>query len=184
MNTNCPVESLLLITASTHGEALQKALRSRLNAPVLLATTLSQAAEELAGSQRRAIVLDEALCDLNPEAAEHFLARCTEEFPIFIKPAISTAERCVVQVMMGLQRMEMEKQNALRTMQKLVHSQVRDALTTILICGPLALKAPGLPPEAGKNISAMMDAAETIHRSLSDAAEQPSSTLGAPADER
>ena len=171
MNTNCPVESLLLVTASAHREDLQKALYHRLQVPVLLAATLQQATENLAGSQRRAIVVDEALFDLNPDAAEHFLAHCTEEFPIFIKPAISTAERCLSQVVVGLRRMDLEKQTALRTIQKQVHSQVRDALTTILICGPLALKAPGLPPEAGKNISAMVDAAETMHHSLTSVTE-------------
>lgn len=166
MNTTSSIESLLLVTASARGAELQEALQARLRIPVLAAASLVQAAEQLAGSQHRAIVLDEALCDLEPESAERFLAHCTEEFPVFIRPAISSAARCAAQVECGLRRMEMEKQAALRAMQKQVHAQVRDALTAILLYGPLALQAPGLAPETIRNISSMVEAAETLRRAL------------------
>ncbi|MDR3762492.1 MAG: hypothetical protein P4M01_00200 [Acidobacteriota bacterium] len=167
MNMTLPIESVLLVTASTRRDELRSMLHERLHVPIVLAESFAQAAEALAGSQHRAVVLDEALCDLAPEETSYFLARCTEEFPVFIKPAISTAERCATQVELGLQRMEKEKQALLRAMQRQVYAQVNDALTAILICAPLALKTPGLPPEAVRNLDSVVKAAESMHHALS-----------------
>jgi hypothetical protein len=167
MNTNCPVESLLLLSASERRLELQTALQQSLQLSVSIATSFADALSELANAQHSVVVLDEALCDLDPEGMDVFFSRCTGEFPIFVKLAISGAPRCVKQVELGLRRFELEEKVAMCLAHSQVRAQVCDALTTILVHGHLAKDTPGLPAEAGKNITAIVEAGESLNQALS-----------------
>jgi len=167
MNTNYPVESLLLLSTSDRRLELQTALQQALQLRVSVATSFSEGLSELAKTQHSAVVLDEALCDLDPEGMNVFFSRCTGEFPIFVKLSISGAARCVKQVELGLRRFQIEEKIAMCSARSQMRAQVCDALTTILVHGHLAKNTPGLPAEAGKNITAMVEAGEALNQSLS-----------------
>ena len=148
MNTNCQASQLLLLSASERRFELQTAISEALQMPVSVAATFADALSAVSLAPYRAVILDEGLADLDPASADQFLARCTDELPIFVKLAITGIPRCLQQVQLAMQRFDREQQIAVASAKHAVRSQVRDALTSILICGQLALKTPGMPPGA------------------------------------
>jgi hypothetical protein len=166
MNTNSQADSFLLVSSSERRFEMQKAIEATLHSQVVLAVTFAEASQAVAISPYRAMILDEALADLDPAGADQFLAHCIEGFPIFVKLAITGLPRCLQQIQLALRRFEREQKSALLTAQHLVRSQMRDALTSIFICAQLALKTPELPPEAARHINSVIEAGEALQSAI------------------
>ncbi len=164
MSTTCTDSNLILIAASSRGPELQAAIEEGIGAPVCLMATFADAASAIAVSRYRAVVIDEGLADLEPTNANRLLGRLTDELPIFVKLAISGVPRCVQTVQLALRRFERERHAAMLS----IHGQVRDQLTSILVCSQLAMKVSGLPTGAIEQIECVTKAAESIQQLLAD----------------
>lgn len=164
MNTNSQVNQLLIISASERRFDLQNAVRDSLGIPVLGVADFQEALSAVSISPFRAVVLDEGLVDLNPVGADQFLARCTDELPIFVKLAISGLPRCVQQIQLAIHRFDREQKIVAASAQHAMSSQMCDALTSIFLYGQLALKVPGLPEDAAKHLSAILEAGEVLKK--------------------
>lgn len=173
MNTTCQVDSLLLLSASERKHELQEALRKHFEIPVAVAASFREGMDELTVTQHRVVVVDEALSDLDPDGCKQFFQRGAEGFPIFVKLAISGAERCVQQVALGLRRYELEQKTLQAAVRNQMRAQLRDSLTTILVCGQLALKHAATSPDAVRNINAMVEAGEAMNAVLTDPLSEP-----------
>ena len=142
------------------------AIQESLNVPVSVVTTFQDALSSVAIGHFNAVVLDEGLVDLNPTHADHFLDRCTDELPIFVKLAITGVPRCVRQVQLAMRRFDREQEIGAASAQHSIDSQVRDALTSILVWSQLALRTPSLPEDAVRHIESIMQAGVTLQTLL------------------
>jgi hypothetical protein len=166
MNTNFQASQLLIISSSQRRFDLRGAVHNCLDTPVSVVADFQEAVGAISVSRYRAVVLDEGLADLNPAAADQFLARCTDELPIFVKLAISGIPRCVQQIQLAMRRFDREQQIAAAAVQRYVDSQMRDALTSIFLYGQLTLKVPGLPEDAVKHLDAILEAGEVLKKTI------------------
>jgi len=160
---------LILITASSHGQELRVAIEESLGAPVDLVSTFAEAMETIFTTRYRAVIIDEGLADLELMDAKRLLDRLTDELPIFVKLAISGVPRCIQQVQSALRRFEREQRTALYS----VTVQLRDSLTSVLVCSQLARKVPGLPPGATERIDSIIEAAEKLQALISETNSTP-----------
>lgn len=166
MNTNSQASQVLIISASERRFDLLNAVRDCLGVPVSVAVDFHEALNTVSVSPFRAVVLDEGLADLNPAGADQFLARCTDELPIFVKLAISGVPRCVQQIQLAIHRFDREQKIVAASAQHSINSQMRDALTSIFLYGQLALKVPGLPEDAAKHLEAILEAGEVLKKTI------------------
>jgi len=166
MNTNVQANQILIISASERRFELQTAIQESFRVAVSVAATFQEALSAVAICPYRAVVLDEGLSDLNPTTADQFLAHCNDELPIFVKLAITGVPRCVQQVRLAMRRFDREQEIAAISAQHSIRSQLRDALTSVLIYSQLALKTPGLPQEATKHLTSVLEAGEALQKAI------------------
>ena len=164
MNTNDKANEILIVSSSERGAELQNAIQECLGTPVTIAVTYRAATTAIARSHFKAVILDESLADLEPTNADSFLEHCIDELPIFVKLAITGVSRCVQQVRLALRRFDREQANVTVSAQRIINSQLRDALTSILIHSQLALKTPDLPPDAIKHIKSVLEASIVLQQ--------------------
>jgi hypothetical protein len=166
MTSNVQANQILIVSASERRFELQKSIHESLSVAVSVVATFQEALSAVAISRYQAVVLDEGLADLNPTAADDFLAHCSDELPIFVKLAITGVPRCVQQVQLAIRRFDRERQIIVNAARCSIHSQLRDALTAVLISSQLALKTSGLSQEAMKHLTAVLKAAESLQKSI------------------
>jgi hypothetical protein len=166
MNTNYQVNKILVISASERRFELQSAIHESLGASVSVAATFQEALSAVALSPCEAVILDESLADLDPTNADHFLAHCADELPIFVKLAITGVPRCVQQVQLAIRRFDREQRIITESARHFLGSQLRDSLTSIFIHGQLALKTPGMPQDAIKHVEAILEAGNALQRTI------------------
>lgn len=166
MNTEDQISHVLIISASERRFELQKALCGPLQSQVTVAATFQEAAAAVAMRPYLGVVLDEGLADLDPTEASHFLSRCNLEVPIFVKLAITGLPRCVQQIELAFRRFERERQIATTSAQHSISAQVRDALTSIMIHGQLALNSPGIPQDAVRRIELILEGADALQTAI------------------
>jgi hypothetical protein len=166
MNTNDQVSQILIISTSERGSELQNAIHESLNTPVAVVGTFKEALAAVALSPYKAVILDEGLADLDPKGADHFLERCQDELPIFVKLAITGVVRCVQQVQLAIRRFDREQRIVAISAQCSIGSQLRDALTSVLIHSQLALNTPGMPQDAIKHIKSVLEAVDVLQKAI------------------
>lgn len=160
------INQILIISTSERRFELQHAIQESLHAPASVAGTFQEAVAAVALRPYKAVILDEGLADLDPTSADHFLARCNDELPIFVKLAITGVPRCVQQVQLAIRRFDREQRIVAVSAQHSISSQFRDALTSILIHSQLALNTPEVPAEAIKHIESVLEAADTLQDAI------------------
>jgi hypothetical protein len=157
---------MLLISASQRRFELRTAIQESLNLSVSVVATFQEALSAITTGRFTTVVLDESLMDLDPTQADRFLNRCSDELPIFLRLAITGIPRSVRQVQLAIRRFDREQKKRTASVQHVVDSQVRDALTSILLHSQLALKTPGLPEDASRHIESAIQAGITLSKVL------------------
>jgi hypothetical protein len=157
---------ILLITSSSRSAEFKSALEDAMGEEVELASTAKRALTLLRNGEYSAMILDEAFVESEPDAIDILLQHAGMAVPIYVKLAISSTQRVVRDVKNTLRRNEESRLVAIRAAESLLRTELRGAVTGILLSTELALREPDLPPQAADKLRSVCQLASDIRSRL------------------
>ena len=115
--------------------------------PVQLADNLRRATTNLRNEEYSAVVLDDAMVDADPDAVDILLSTSGMAVPVYVNLALSNSARVAREVRLALRRHDEVRTIAMRAAESLLRSELRGAITGILLSTELVLKSQDLSLE-------------------------------------
>ena len=160
---------ILLITPSPRVTECAAAIEKATGEPAQTASNLRRALRLMRQQEFDVVVVDQCLPDAEREAGEMLPALSGAAVLIFINLALSGTERVVRDVRAALQRRDQEQRVAMQAAARMLSSEIKDALTGILLSSQLALAEPALPPAAEAKLRSVWELAEQMRLRLEHA---------------
>ncbi len=157
---------ILLVTASKRGVECATVLQEVLAEPVQLADNLRRATSLLRNEEYSAVVLDGAMVDADPDAVDILLNTSGMAVPVYVNLALSNSARVAREVRLALRRHDEVRTIAMRSAESLLRSELRSAVTGILLSTELVLNSPDLPFEAEEKLKLVCQLAAQIRGRL------------------
>jgi hypothetical protein len=157
---------ILLVTSSRNGKGCVEILENAMGESVSLAETVRKAAMMLRADEFSAVVLDDPMVESEPDALDSVLNNAGMAVPVYVNLAIASSNRLVREVRSALRRHEEARLIAIRAAESILRSEIRDAVTGILLSTELALKTPELPMEAEEKLHSVCYLAGQIRSRL------------------
>jgi hypothetical protein len=157
---------ILLITPSGRGQECGKALEEASSQPVHVVGSLHQAVIRLRAEEYSAVVIDQSLLELEPDQSEMVLQHIGTAIPVHINLAISGIERVVRELRAALHRRKREELVARQAAEQVLCSELKDAVTAMLLSCELALQVPNLPVPAAEKIRTVHQLARDLRTRL------------------
>ena len=160
---------VLLITTSPRVAECAAAIEKATGESVLTASGFRRALRLLRQQEFDAIVVDQCLPDAESEAGEMLPTLSGAAVLIFMNLASSGTDRVVRDVRAALLRRDQEQRVAMQAAERMLSSEIKDALTGILLTSQLALTEPALPPAAEAKLRSVCELAEQMRLRLEHA---------------
>ena len=157
---------ILLVTSAKAGAACAKMLEGALSETVELADSVRKASSLARNNDYTAIVLDDLMVETELDALDTLLHNTGVAVPVYVNLAISSADRIVREVKSAMRRHNEARMVAIRAAESLLRSEIRDAVTGILLSSELALKVPELPFDAEEKLKSVCTLASQIRSRL------------------
>ncbi|HWR34760.1 MAG TPA: hypothetical protein VN622_02680 [Clostridia bacterium] len=157
---------ILMVSSSARSVECAAALAVAVSEQVEVAANLRRANALLRGSEYSAVVLDEPLVETEPEGVDTLLHISGLAVPIYVNLPISSTERITREVKKAMRRHEEERLIAMRAAESLLRSEIRGAITGILLSSELALHIPELPHDAQAKLRSVCQLATQIRNRL------------------
>ena len=157
---------ILLVTASKRGVECAAVLEHDLAEPVRLADNLRRATSILRNEEYSAVVLDDAMVDADPDAADILLSTSGTAVPVYVNLALSNSARVAREVRLALRRHDEVRTIAMRAAESLLRSELRSALTGILLSTELVLSSQDLSLDAEEKLKQVRQLASQIRGRL------------------
>jgi hypothetical protein len=116
------------------------------------AADLSQASGRLREQAYSAVVLDQFLLENDPLESDQILEHLGTAFPVYVNFAVSGMQRLLREVRSALHRRKREEEQARRSVEQQVRSEVCESLTAMLLSCELAMAVPEVPAPAAEKI--------------------------------
>ncbi len=120
----------------------------------------------LRNSEYSALLLDEAVVESEPDAIDILLQHAGMAVPVSVNLAISSTQRVIRDVKITLRRHEESRLIAIRAAESLLRTELRGAVTGILLSTELALRIPSMPTEALDKLKSVCQLAGEIRTRL------------------
>jgi hypothetical protein len=157
---------ILMVTGAKAGAACAKVLEGALSESVELAESVRKASSMARNNDYTAIVLDDPMVETELDALDTLLQNTGMGVPVYVNLAICSADRMVREVKNALRRHDEARMVAIRAAESLLRSEIRDAVTGILLTTELALKIPELPVDAEEKMKSVCHLASQIRSRL------------------
>jgi len=157
---------ILLVTASKCGIECVTVLEQQLAEKVQLADSLRRATSNLRNEEYSAVVLDDAMVDADPDAVDILLSTSGTAVPVYVNLALSNAARVAREVRLALRRHDEVRTIAMRAAESLLRSELRSAITGILLSTELVLKAEDLSFDCEEKLKTVCQLAAHIRGRL------------------
>jgi hypothetical protein len=157
---------ILLVTASKRGVECATVLQQALAEPVQLADNLRRATSILRNDEFSAVVLDDAMVDADPDAVDILLNTSGMAVPVYVNLALSNSARVAREVRLALRRHDEVRTIAMRAAESLLRSELRSAVTGILLSTELVLNSQELPLDAEEKLKLVCQLASQIRGRL------------------
>jgi len=157
---------ILLVTASKRGAECAAVLEQELAEPVQLADNLRRATSMMRTEEYSAVVLDDAMVDADPDAVDTLLSTSGMAVPVYVNLALSNSARVAREVRLALRRHDEVRTIAMRAAESLLRSELRSAITGILLSTELALNSQDLPLDAEEKMKLVCQLASQIRGRL------------------
>ncbi|MDT8070778.1 MAG: hypothetical protein ROO76_21670 [Terriglobia bacterium] len=157
---------ILLITSSKRAPEYVVTLEHEVGEEAEIADTTKRALAQLRNGEYSTVVIDEAFVESEPEAIEMLLRHAGMAVPVYVNLAISGPQRVVREVKLTLRRQEESRLIAIRAAESLLRTELRGAVTGILLSTELALRTPDLPGEAADKMRSVCQLAAEIRSRL------------------
>jgi hypothetical protein len=120
----------------------------------------------LRNNEYSAVVLDEPMVEAEGEGLDSLLNHLGLAVPIYVNLAVSNAERVARELRLALRRNRESRLIAIRAAESLLSSEIRDAVTGILLSTQLAMRTPEMPPDAVEKLNSVCQLATHIRTRL------------------
>lgn len=157
---------MLLITTSSRAKEFRTALEESLGEEVEVANNSKRALILLRNGEFSAVVFDEAFVETENDAIDMLLHHAGMAVPVYVNLAISAPGRLVREVKVGLRRHEEARLIAMRAAESLLRTELRGAVTGILLSTELALRSPDMPRDAADKLRSVCQLASDIRTRL------------------
>jgi DNA-binding response OmpR family regulator len=157
---------ILLISSSNRAEQFASSLRQSFGEEVHMVATGKQALSKLRNNEFSAMVLDETFVETEGEVIDLLMHHSGMAVPVYVNLAISAPERVVREVRAGFRRHEEAKLIAIRAAESMLRTELRGAITGILLSTELALRSPEMPHDAAEKLRSVCQLATDIRNRL------------------
>ncbi len=157
---------ILIVTSARAAVECAKVLESALNETTEIADSVRRAATMARNNDYTAIVLDDPMVETEFDSLDSLMNNAGMAVPVYVNLAVTGAERLVREVKSALRRHEEARLVAIRAAESLLRSEIRDAVTGILLSTELALKVPELPADAEQKMKSVCHLATQIRSRL------------------
>ena len=157
---------ILLITPSDRGPQCSESLYAETGQETHWAQSLQEAVTRLRERTYSAAVIDQFLLETEPEESDQMIEHLHTAFPVYINFAVTGMERLLRDVRSALHRRKREESAALRSVAEQLNSEMREALTAVLLSCELAMSVPDVPDPAAEKIRAIDDLARAMRLRL------------------
>jgi hypothetical protein len=146
---------LLLITGCKKNKECAEALTRATRYPVDIAESIQRALTHVHKREYVALVVDQWIAENDPDRWESLLKDAGMALPIYINLAITGKERLVREVQHALKKQEQARMLAMKSAESSLRSELREAITGVLLASELALKSEELPTSAAQKMQAV-----------------------------
>ncbi len=157
---------MLLITTSSRAKEYCTALEQALGEEVELAGNSKRALALLRSGEFSAVIFDESFVETEDDSVDMLLHHAGMAVPVYINLAVSASARVVREVKVALRRQEEARLIAMRAAETLLRTELRGAVTGILLSTELALRNPDVPRDAADKLRSVCQLASEIRSRL------------------
>ncbi len=157
---------ILVLTSSTRASEFAVALEHELQEQTEVAPTTKRALHQLRNGEYSAVIFDEAVVESETEAIDILLHHSGMAVPIYVNFAISRPQRVVRDVKAALRRHNESRLIAMRAAESMLRTELRGAITGILLSTELALRTPDIPHEAREKLRSVCQLASDVRSRL------------------
>jgi hypothetical protein len=157
---------ILLVTPSARGQECAAMLKDATGEETHWTEDLAQALSRLREQVYSAVVLDQFLAENEPSESDRLLEHLGTAYPIYISFAISGQQRLLREVRSALHRRRREEEQARRSVEQQIRSEMGESLTALLLSCELAMAVPEVPPPAAEKIRVIDDLARGMRARL------------------
>lgn len=173
-------EPVLIVTPLEGVESTAAALAEELGRAVDVASTRAAALRLLGRRAYAAIVLDQMLAEADPEGASLIWKSAGLAIPIPIHFAVSRAERVAQELRAALARRHRETQLATAAATVALDTEIKNAVTALLLESQLALSLTAAPSELADRLRTVASIAAQLRDRLAAAPAPPTTLAGLP----
>lgn len=159
----------LMMTSAEGLEPCVAELRERLGLDVEVVPTRRAALQALSRREYAALLFDHAIVEADPEGADLLWKEAGLAIPVQVNLALSSPARIVREVRAALVRREQEMALSLRAAAAAVDTEIKNAVTALLLQSQLALAAEDLAPPTRQKIFIVVQLAEGLRGKLETA---------------
>jgi len=157
---------ILLLTSSNRRVECGNALEQAIGESVEVCETVRKATSMLRSNEYSAVIMDDPMVEVEGDALEGLLNNLGLAVPVYVNLAISNAERIKRELRLALRRNRESRMIAIRAAESQLRSEIRDAITGILLSTELVLRTPEMPPEAIEKLTSVCQLASNIRARL------------------
>ncbi len=157
---------ILLVTSSNRRMDCGNALEQTIGESVEVCETVRKAASMLRNNEYSSVILDDPMVEAEGEALESLLNNLGLAVPVYVNLAVSNAERIARELRLALRRNRESRIIAVRAAESQLRSEIRDAVTGILLSTQLAMRTPEMPAEALEKLTSVCQLANHIRNRL------------------
>jgi hypothetical protein len=157
---------ILLVTSSYRRAECGVALEQTTGESVEVCETVRKATSMLRNNEYSSVVLDDPMVESEGDALDSLLNQLGLAVPVYVNLAVSNAERIARELRLALRRNRESRMIAVRAAESQLRSEIRDAVTGILLSTQLAMRTPELPPDAAEKLASVCQLANNIRARL------------------
>ncbi len=157
---------ILLVTSSHRRHECGDALERTAGESVEVCETVRKAASMLRNNEYSSVVLDDPMVEAEGDALDSLLNQLGLAVPVYVNLAVSNAERIARELRLAQRRNRESRLIAIRAAESQLRSEIRDAVTGILLSAQLAMRTPEMPPDAVEKLASVCQLASNIRARL------------------
>ena len=157
---------ILLVTSSNRRVECGKSLEQTVGESVEVCENVRKAASMLRNNEYSTVILDDPMVEAEGDALESLLNNLGLAVPVYVNLAVSNAARITRELRLAMRRNRESRMIAIRAAESQLRSEIRDAVTGILLSTELAMRTPELPAEAIEKLASVCQLANGIRSRL------------------
>jgi len=157
---------ILLVTSSQRRIECGNALEHAVGESVEACETVRKAVSMLRSTEYSAVIMDDPMVEADGDALEALLNHLGMAVPVYVNLAISNVDRIVRELRLAMRRNRESRMIAVRAAESQLRSEIRDAVTGILLSTELAMRSPEMHPDAIEKLTSVCQLASNIRSRL------------------